>query len=534
MTKINDKLYLRANVVLEPLVNQWYAWPHLISPMTSSMILDLQLKIMESFIKAPKMHISNAKLMPGGLFLNCEENQVKDILNLIEKTKQKNHELLAFAEGVRELNKYLIEHAEGDSLSQFYDSVPTPLKGYIELGYDLYNNPSIRFFEALLYHSKYYNLENQSISLYLADYSERAFVLSTPRLHNSKKVTLNIPFNHDIIDKVFASRDKPINAEIISEMLNLSDDKEKDRPLIESFFTKDFIPPEALMNKIDENHMHIRYFNHATLLVNFKDCTILTDPIVGYKSSEAFDNFSFDSLPSRINYVLLTHAHQDHVVLETLLQLRHKIDTIVVPKNNSGFLQDPSLRLALINCGFLNVIELGEMETIKLPHGSITAIPSLGEHGDLHIASKLGFVIEGVNKKILIGADSNNIQSELYDHIHSIIGKIDCIFLGMECEGAPMSWLYGPLMTKPLSRKFDQNRRLNGSNCERALQLIKRFSPKSVYIYAMGEEPWLTFISSIKYTEESAPIIESNKLIQNCLSQGIYSERLYMKKDIII
>jgi hypothetical protein len=104
----------------------------------------------------------------------------------------------------------------------------------------------------------------------------------------------------------------------------------------------------------------------------------------------------------------------------------------------------------------------------------------------------------------------------------------------MECEGAPMSWLYGSLMTKPLSRKFDQNRRLNGSNCERALQLIKRFSPKSVYIYAMGEEPWLTFISSIKYTEESAPIIESNKLIQNCLSQGIYSERLYMKKDIII
>jgi hypothetical protein len=103
----------------------------------------------------------------------------------------------------------------------------------------------------------------------------------------------------------------------------------------------------------------------------------------------------------------------------------------------------------------------------------------------------------------------------------------------MECAGAPLSWVYGPLFTKPLLRKHDQDRRLNGSNCERAFKLVEQFNPKSVYVYAMGAEPWLEFISSIEYSEASEPIVESDKLIAACRERGLTAERLYGKKELI-
>lgn len=36
-------------------------------------------------------------------------------------------------------------------------------------------------------------------------------------------------------------------------------------------------------------------------------------------------------LPERIDYVVLTHNHADHVLIETLLALRFRVDTIVMP-----------------------------------------------------------------------------------------------------------------------------------------------------------------------------------------------------------
>jgi hypothetical protein len=102
----------------------------------------------------------------------------------------------------------------------------------------------------------------------------------------------------------------------------------------------------------------------------------------------------------------------------------------------------------------------------------------------------------------------------------------------MECDGAPLSWLYGPLMTKPLDRKMDQSRRFGGSDYERGIGIVNQFNCKEVYVYAMGQEPWLNYIMSIKYTEESNPIIASNRLVEDCRSRGIVAERLFGKMEI--
>jgi hypothetical protein len=104
----------------------------------------------------------------------------------------------------------------------------------------------------------------------------------------------------------------------------------------------------------------------------------------------------------------------------------------------------------------------------------------------------------------------------------------------MECDGAPLSWLYGPLLTKPVDRKMDQSRRLAGSNYERGIDIVGRFGCRDVYVYAMGQEPWLNYVMSVKYSDESNPIIASNKLLQDCLTRGVQAERLFGEKEILL
>jgi hypothetical protein len=88
-------------------------------------------------------------------------------------------------------------------------------------------------------------------------------------------------------------------------------------------------------------------------------------------------------------------------------------------------------------------------------------------------------------------------------------------------------------MPESLSNENDQSRRLSGSDCSKGMSLVNVFNPAEVYVYAMGQEPWCEFISSIKYTSESNPIVESNKLIQECAGRNIVAERLFGEKEIL-
>ena len=50
----------------------------------------------------------------------------------------------------------------------------------------------------------------------------------------------------------------------------------------------------------------------------------------------------------------------------------------------------------------------------------------------------------------------------------------------------------------------------------------------------MGQEPWLTYLTNIQYTDESRPIVESTSLVQDCVGQGRVSERLLGCKEILL
>ncbi|HEX8090685.1 MAG TPA: MBL fold metallo-hydrolase, partial [Blastocatellia bacterium] len=422
----------------------------------------------------------------------------------------------------------IANQAKGESMEPLYERVPEALKGYVELVYDLNRSPSIRFIEGLLYNSRYYNPALQSISLSTISQDERPFVFSTPRLDGSGGPQINIPFADEGIDILFEMRQKPQPFGYIKEVLGFADSYD-DQFL--SLLTEE---PPRRPDKYDGDSVRVRYFGHACVLIESKEVSILTDPVISYDFGSSIYRYTFSDLPDTIDFVLITHTHQDHVLFETLLQLRHKIKNVIVPKCGGGMLEDPSLKLVLQKIGFKNVIEIDDAETILIEGGLIMGVPFLGEHGDLNIRSKTGYFINLKGHKIMCASDSRNMEYKMYEHVHDLLGDIDVLFIGMECDGAPVSWIYGSLMTVPYDRKMDQSRRLSGSDFQRAMDIVSRFNCSRVYVYAMGQEPWLGYITSIKYTDESRPIVESNKLLEACAGLGIPSERLYGFKQLLL
>jgi hypothetical protein len=202
----NEKLYLRQNNVVEPLVDQWYAWSHLLSPATAAMnIAERHLKIMESYIASPQVHAAAVKnpAMLGGPFIDYGGKRVDEIKGLLERTKKERGHMIEFARSIKQLDDLLRNEAKGHSIEPLYQKVPDNLRGCVELVYDLNHNPSFRMLEPLLYRSPYYNRSSQSLMLSVIDKDDRPFVLSTPRLPSPGSVHIKVPFDHPGIDALF-------------------------------------------------------------------------------------------------------------------------------------------------------------------------------------------------------------------------------------------------------------------------------------------------------------------------------------------
>ena len=73
--------------------------------------------------------------------------------------------------------------------------VPEPLRGFVELVYDLNHNPSFRLIEPLLYQSHTTTPRSRAFALSLIEGdNDRPFVLSTPRLPEEGLLMLDRPF----------------------------------------------------------------------------------------------------------------------------------------------------------------------------------------------------------------------------------------------------------------------------------------------------------------------------------------------------
>ncbi|MBQ4880379.1 MBL fold metallo-hydrolase [Pseudoalteromonas luteoviolacea] len=530
---MSDKYYLRENVYIDPLINNWYAWPNLLSPLPYSLYMSkTHIRLMKSFIDNYELHIlanQDKTIAGGGEFINCTAEQVEEVAALLKKFETEDAIYGKLAQAIKDLNALLKAHVSGESLDPLYEQVPDLLKGYVELVMDTNHNASFRIIEGLVYNSHYYNTQLQSVSLGILDgNSARPFVLSTPRFPENNNLHIQEPFASQFWDDLFRCREYPITkAEI--DALFASKLCQGGLSPYELFTTE--VPTKT---NVQKNQVAVTYIGHAGLLITTGETTILVDPVIANITDENRNEaLGFEHLPEKIDYICLTHNHADHVNIESLLQLRYKTDTIVVPKNNGGSLVDPSLKLMFSQLNF-NVREIDDMEQIPVQGGKIVGIPFLGEHGDLNIRSKTGWYFELLGKKIYAGADSSNLEPRVFEQVNALFGDLDLMAIGMECVGAPFTWLYGALFTEKVAINIKESRRLDGCDFEKGIQIAEILKPQNIWIYALGLEEWYNYFMGLDYSDDSKQLIESGKMVEYFNSRGVPVERLCGKQHIIL
>jgi L-ascorbate metabolism protein UlaG (beta-lactamase superfamily) len=508
---------------MEPLVARWYAWPHLLSPASFALNMEYRyLPLLQSYLNNPAIHHAAAQdqSLFCGPFINVEAELREQISTLLTNSIENNQRGSALAKSIRRLEHDIIEFGDGDCLDRFYDELPDNLRGRIELGYDCHGRPNMRLFEPMLYLDSL-TRDFQQISLTQIADEERSFFLNTPRLRSPDRLDLDLAFDHPVVEEIGALRTYGRKLGDIALRARLG---KADLALFDSMLTDE--APVRNTPNFSGSGIRIRYFGHACVLVQTAFTSVLFDPVVPWQLDADMAALAFDDLPDRIDYVVLTHNHQDHVSIETLLQLRGRIGEIVVPRNNCLSTADPSLKLLLESLGFLSVIEAGPLSELKLADGVMITLPFLGEHADLDIQAKHGIFLEMCGRRLLFLADSKCVDRHLYRNLAAKIGNVDMLFIGMECDGAPLSWLYGPHLPQPPRRRHDNARRLSGSDCERAWAVVQEIGCQQVFIYAMGQEPWLRHLLGLAYTADSPQIVESNAFMQRLQVEDIPVQRL--------
>jgi L-ascorbate metabolism protein UlaG (beta-lactamase superfamily) len=519
----DERIFLRPDVIIEPLVDRFYAWLHTVAPVQAALNLaSVQLPLLESYLQSPQIHI-NASRNPdlrGGFFVNIEEARSDGIRDLVASIKRDRAPLLRFAAAVSEAEEIVRQGATGFDLTPLYPKLPEALSGLTEIAYDTSNQPALRFIEPLVYESDAYTEDRQLIQLSLETGVERPFILSTPRLSSPDVLELPVPFRHPGLEELARSRVKGTTLSRLRELLGLDDGQ--------SAAMRGLLAPQP--DLAPDRHIgsggRIRYFGHACLVLQTPEGALITDPWVSTESS-ARDRFTYRDLPDYIDVVLITHGHQDHIVLETLLALRGRIGTVVVPRSSRGNLADPSLGLYLSHLG-LPVTEVDDFSEVPFPGGQVTATPFLGEHADLDIRAKSTYCVRFADRTVFIGADSSGIDPGLYRYIRRHVGQVDMAFLGMECAGAPLTWLYQALFTMPVTKKMSNSRTLSGSNAAQAADIMSELGASEAYVYAMGEESWLVgHVMATSYNDDSYQLKQVEEFMTWCADHGITTDHLY-------
>lgn len=523
---MDDPRFLRSNVIIEPLVDSFYAWAHTVAPVQASMNLAfLQVPMLESYLQAPQVHVaaSGNPDLRGGYFVNVAEERSGEIRELLASIRRDRADMLRFAEAIAQAEDLVRQEATGFDLTPLYSKLPAELNGLVEIAYDTGNQASLRFMEPLVYKSPAYTEARQSVQLSLEPGQERPFILSTPRLASPDVLDLAIPFRHPGLQELFQARIRPTTTAALREALEL---EESQFALLDGLLTGDSsLRPDRHI----ESGGRVRYYGHACLALQSPQAAILTDPFIS-ADCDASGRYTYDDLPDHIDLVLITHGHQDHIVLETLLQLRGRVGAVVVPRSSRGNLCDPSLRLYLEHLG-LPVVEVDDFDEVEFPGGKVTATPFLGEHADLDIRAKSTFWVEMAGRRIFVGADSSGIDPALYRHVREHLGTADMAFLGMECDGAPLTWLYQALLTQPITKKMSDSRKLSGSNAAQAGAIVTELGAGEAYIYAMGEEDWLGHVMATSYNDESYQLKQIDEFMTWCADNGVKAEHLLGQRE---
>ena len=57
---------------------------------------------------------------------------------------------------------------------------------------------------------------------------------------------------------------------------------------------------------------------------------------------------------------------------------------------------------------------------------------------------------------------------------------------------------------------------------------------RSVYIYAMGQEPWMRYLMGLEYQPDSVQLQQAGNFVSRCTEAGLTVEYLKIAKEMMI
>lgn len=140
--------------------------------------------------------------------------------------------------------------------------------------------------------------------------------------------------------------------------------------------------------------MKITFYGHACLGIQIEDINILVDPFI--TGNEKATNIDINTLEA--DYIMVTHAHQDHILdVEAIAKRTNAVIIsnyeIVTYYGNLGFEGHPMNHGGQWDFEFGSVKYVNAIHTSSFPDGTYGGQPG-------------GFIIEGEHKNIYIAGDT--------------------------------------------------------------------------------------------------------------------------------
>ncbi|HRH37474.1 MAG TPA: MBL fold metallo-hydrolase [Flavobacteriales bacterium] len=197
-------------------------------------------------------------------------------------------------------------------------------------------------------------------------------------------------------------------------------------------------------DRIPNHEIGICWFGHSSLLIKLDGLTFLTDPVFGERAS----TFTFagpkhfpythritvDQLP-RIDVLLLSHDHYDHLCYETIVELlaSRKVERCVAALGVGAHLEKWGMPSSMITeVEWWQQMEVGSVKLTFAPSRHFTGRTMRNRFSTLWGS----FVLEGRNKRFYFGADSG--YSPTFKELGQRFGRFDLVML--ECGAYSEYW----------------------------------------------------------------------------------------------